>query len=90
MVFALQGCDVEIMPHYKQAMKALRLGHAPGGWRFSKLLGYDILSRLLVSSPSPWPDIKRAGRTPRERGGLRVLRTLLCWRHSKSRKRSQG
>ena len=43
MVFALQGCDVEIMPHYKQAMKALRLGHAPGGWRFSKLLGYDIL-----------------------------------------------
>ena len=42
MVFALQGCDVEIMPHYKQAMKALRLGHAPGGWRFSKLLGYDI------------------------------------------------
>ena len=43
MVFALQGCDVEIMPHYKQAMKALRLGHAPGGWRFSQLLGYDIL-----------------------------------------------
>ena len=37
MVFALQGCDVEIMPHYKQAMKALRLGHAPGVWRsFSK------------------------------------------------------
>lgn len=33
----------------------------------------DILSRLMVSSPSPWPDTKRAGRTPRERGGLRVL-----------------
>ena len=29
LVFALQGCDVEIMPHYKQAMKALRLRHAP-------------------------------------------------------------
>lgn len=43
MLFALQGCDVEIMPHYKQAIKALRLRHAPSGWRSSKLLGYDIL-----------------------------------------------
>ena len=43
MVFALQGCDVEIMPHYKQAMKALRLGHAPGVWRSFSKLGYDIL-----------------------------------------------
>lgn len=43
MFFALQGCDVEIMPHYKQAMKALRLGHAPGGWRSPSKLGYDIL-----------------------------------------------
>ena len=43
LVFALQGCDVEIMPHYKQAMKALRLGHAPGVWRSFSKLGYDIL-----------------------------------------------
>ena len=26
LVFALQGCDVEIMPHYKQAAKVLRMG----------------------------------------------------------------
>ena len=43
MVFSLQGCDVEIMPHYKQAMKALRLGYAAGGWRPPSKLGYDIL-----------------------------------------------
>ncbi len=43
MVFALQGCDVEIMPHYKQAMKALRLGYVSGGWRPLSKLGYDIL-----------------------------------------------
>ena len=43
LVFALQGCDVEIMPHYKQAMKALRLGHALGGWSSPFKLGYDIL-----------------------------------------------
>lgn len=43
IVFALQGCDVEIMPHYKQAMKALRLRHAPGVWRSFSKLGYDIL-----------------------------------------------
>ena len=43
MVFALQGCDVEIMPHYKQAMKALRLGYTPCGWRSLSKLGYDIL-----------------------------------------------
>ena len=43
MVFALQGCDVEIMPHYKQAMKVLRLGNRVGGWRLPSKLGYDIL-----------------------------------------------
>lgn len=41
--FALQGCDVEIMPHYKQAMKALRLGYASGGWSSPSKLGYNIL-----------------------------------------------
>ena len=44
MVFALQGCDVEIMPHYKQAMKALRLGDASGEWSSPSKLGYVILS----------------------------------------------
>lgn len=43
IVFALQGCDVEIMPHYKQTMKALRLRHASGIWRSSSKLVYDIL-----------------------------------------------
>ena len=43
MVFSLQGCDVEIMPHYKQAMKALRLGDASGEWSSPSKLGYDIL-----------------------------------------------
>ena len=31
MVFALQGCDVEIMPHYKKAIKVLRLGNSSDG-----------------------------------------------------------
>lgn len=44
MVFALQECDVEIMPHYKQAMKALRLGDASGEWSSPSKLGYVILS----------------------------------------------
>ena len=43
LVFSLQGCDVEIMPHYKQAMKVLRLGNRVGGWRTPSKLGYDIL-----------------------------------------------
>ena len=43
LVFSLQGCDVEIMPHYKQAMKVLRLGNRVGGWRLPSKLGYDIL-----------------------------------------------
>ena len=42
-VFALQGCNVEIMPHYKQAMKVLRLGHSAGGWDPPSKLAYDIL-----------------------------------------------
>ncbi len=42
-VFSLQGCDVEIMLHYKQAMKALRLGYTAGGWRPPSKLGYEIL-----------------------------------------------
>ena len=48
-VFALQGCDVEIMPHYKQAMKVLRLGRLTGGWRIPSNLGYDILSLQIKS-----------------------------------------
>ena len=31
------------MPHYKQAMKVLRLGNRVGGWRLPSKLGYDIL-----------------------------------------------
>ena len=42
-VFALQGCDVEVLPHYKQAVKALRLGHTADGWRPSSKLGHDVL-----------------------------------------------
>lgn len=34
---------MEIMPHYKQAMKVLRLGRLTGGWRIPSNLGYDIL-----------------------------------------------
>ena len=34
---------MEIMPHYKQAMKALRLGDASGEWSSPSKLGYDIL-----------------------------------------------
>ena len=34
---------MEIMPHYKQAMKALRLGYTAGGWRPPSKLGYEIL-----------------------------------------------
>ena len=43
LVFALQGCDVEVLPHYKQAVKALHLGYATGGWRPLSKLGYNIL-----------------------------------------------
>ena len=43
LVFALRGVDVELMPHYKQAMKVLRSGHTPGGWRPPSKLGYDLL-----------------------------------------------
>ena len=41
--FAVQNCDIKIMPHYKQAMKVSRLGRSAGGWRPSFDLGYDIL-----------------------------------------------
>ena len=34
---------MELMPHYKQAMKVLRSGHTPGGWRPPSKLGYDLL-----------------------------------------------
>ena len=43
LVFALRGVDVELMPHYKQAMKVLRSGLTPGGWRPPSKLGYDLL-----------------------------------------------
>ena len=43
LVFALQGCDVEILPHYKQSIKVLRMGHSSGGWRAPSKLAYDIL-----------------------------------------------
>ena len=43
LVFASRGCDLEIMPHYKQAMKVSRLGIAAGGWRPPSNLGCDIL-----------------------------------------------
>lgn len=43
LVFAFQGCDLDIMPHYKQAMKVSRLGLAAGGWRPPSNFGTDIL-----------------------------------------------
>ena len=43
LVFALRGVDVELMPHYKQAMKVLRSGLTPDGWRPPSKLGYDLL-----------------------------------------------
>ena len=43
LVFSLQGCDVEVLPYYKQAVKALRLGYTAGGWRPPSKLGYEIL-----------------------------------------------
>lgn len=43
LVFSSQGCDIEIMPHYKKAMKVSRFGLSAGGWRPPANLGYDIL-----------------------------------------------
>lgn len=43
LVFASQNCDLEIMTHYKQAMKVSRFGLAVGGWRPHYKLRYDIL-----------------------------------------------
>lgn len=42
-VFALRGCEIEMMPHYRQAMKSLRLGYTPNGWYSISKLGYDVL-----------------------------------------------
>ena len=41
--FAMQNCDIEIMPHYKQARNVSQFGNSAGGWRSSFNLGYDIL-----------------------------------------------
>nr|WP_308545480.1 GntR family transcriptional regulator [uncultured Lachnoclostridium sp.] len=43
LVFALQSCDVEIMPSYKQAIKVIRSGYNAGGWRSTSKLADDIL-----------------------------------------------
>ena len=47
--FASQDCELEILPHYKQAVKVSRFGRAAGGWRPPSNLGYDILK--LGASP---------------------------------------
>ena len=43
LTFASQDCDIEALPHYKQAQKAARKGIAGGGWRTSAALSNDIL-----------------------------------------------
>ncbi len=43
LVFSSQNCDIEIMPHYKKAVKVSRLGLTAGGWRPPANLGCDIL-----------------------------------------------
>lgn len=43
LVFAAQDCNLEIMPHYKQAMKASRLGTAASGWRPSFAFLKEVL-----------------------------------------------
>ena len=47
--FASQDCELEILPHYKQAVKVSRFGRAACGWRPPSNLGYDILK--LGASP---------------------------------------
>lgn len=42
-VFASQNCDLEIMPHYRKAMKVARSGLSAGGWRPPAKLGNDLL-----------------------------------------------
>lgn len=43
LVFASQGCDLEILPHYKKAMKVSRYGLAAGGWRPPSNFMYEVL-----------------------------------------------
>ncbi len=43
LVFASQNCNLEIMRHYKQAMKVSRFGIAAGGWRPSSKFIKEIL-----------------------------------------------
>mgnify|MGYP001213226286 CR=1 FL=1 len=43
LVFASQNCELELLPHYKQAMRASRLGISAGGWRPPSHFGADIL-----------------------------------------------
>ncbi|MCQ4673175.1 GntR family transcriptional regulator [Lactonifactor longoviformis] len=43
LVFASQNLNLEIMPHYKQALKASRLGLSRGGWRPSSKFIKEIL-----------------------------------------------
>lgn len=49
LVFASQDCDLEMLPHYKQAVKVSRLGIAAGGWRpFS-----DFIKEVLEIGGNP-------------------------------------
>lgn len=43
LVFALQNCELEFLPHYKQAMRVSRLRKAAGAWRVFSNFGSDIL-----------------------------------------------
>ena len=43
LTFASRGCDLEIMPHYGQAVEAAKAGMAAGGWRLPSALNRDIL-----------------------------------------------
>lgn len=49
LVFASQDCNLEIMPHYKQALKVSRLGIAAGGWRPSS----DFIKEVLEIGGNP-------------------------------------
>ena len=43
LVFATQNCSLEMMPHYKQAMRVSRIGVAAGGWRAFSAFDRDVL-----------------------------------------------
>ena len=43
LVFASHNCELEILPHYKQAIRESRLGISAGGWRPPSHFGADIL-----------------------------------------------